>query len=193
MHHGLANWTQQELTYLFQWERSNFHIGNNPSCRRQTGGSHIVVSFCVALKKKVSLSTVLLEQMQMLSTPTKHDFWKGYASPIQAKLIMIKSRKLGRGSWKFTGTIFLILLRSSSMKPHWEGMDTHNFSCFWLTSFSQFWITAHEGFYDGSSIAYLCWYDQFHCLFEYCTGIEGLVLYLSQNKHGHSWKTGWAE
>jgi len=73
------------------------------------------------------------------------------------------------------------------MKVLWKGLGTHNCPCLCLTPATQFWIAAHEGFYFGGSIVYLCLYDQFHRLFEACTRIAELILPLSPSKHRSSW------
>lgn len=133
----------------------------------------------------------------MLQTPIVHDFEKGYArhtaSPIQAKLIMIKSSNAGRGALGSR----LVKYFWSSPKVQFENSTEKAWIhrtfpvSVWLQSVSQFWITAHEGLYFGSSSAYLGWYNQFLCLFEDCIRIAGLILSLSPSKHGPSCNMGW--
>lgn len=175
MHYGEAKWTQQVLTFLFQREMNNCIIENNFASLWKNSRQSYCSFFLHGIRKKEACLCFLIRANANASN--SHQAWllKGYArhtaSPIQAKLIMIKSSSPGRGSWKYTSKIFLIHPQSSAGKLHWEGLNTHNFSCLCLTPVSQFWITAHEGLYFGSSAAYLWWYDQFHCLFEDCIRI----------------------
>lgn len=79
---------------------------------------------------------------------------------------MIKPSNTVRGCWNYTSKIFLIhpeVQLGNCTEKTWIHTT---FFCFCLTQVSRFWITAHEGLYFGSSTANLCWYDQFHCLFD---------------------------
>lgn len=73
---------------------------------------------------------------------------------------MIKPSNPGRGAWKYARKIFLIQHQSSAQKV----LNTHSRFC--LTPPIHFWVTDHEGLYFDSTTAYLCRYDQFHCLYE---------------------------